>query len=412
MDFIFALGKYLVTPLVCLLAAFLLAESIANFSAKVLFLLAYLPYFFFTVSALLCVQFNQSRMIFCLFCWFLLYVLLHSAQFSVFRLYEFVLIFLALINIAVLTQIPERSVLSVHSVIKMVVILFQIGMTWYLLTYQFLLVEKIVFSTQLPLLPVLPPPPSWINFSWLLVAAVSIGLLSTLIKFVMQPGPIHAAFVGFVLMLILLLVTESSQVWVISVGLTAAILTFVAVIFDSHQMAYRDELTGLRSRRALNQYLTGLGRKYTIAMMDIDHFKKFNDNHGHDIGDQMLKLVASRIAKVGGGGTPFRYGGEEFTVVFPRKEIDEVMDTLETLRDSIEGYPLVVRAKDRPKKAPDGKKKRDKKKNDKTSEILTCTISIGIANRDEDFKTPEQVIKGADLALYRAKEKGRNCLSV
>lgn len=404
MDFIFSLVKHLVTPFIFLFAAFFLSKSIGNFPDNVLFLLAYLPYFFFGVSALLCVQFNQSRMLFALLCLFLLYLLLHNAQFSVFRLYEFVLIFWAFINIAVLAQMPERSVFSVHSVVKIIVIAVEAMLTWYVLVYQFLLAEKIFYSTALS------APPEWMNFSWLLLAAACLAVCSTLAKFISRPGPINAALFGFVGMLFLLLIMKSSNVLVICLGLAMAVLTFIAVLFDSHQMAYRDELTGLRSRRALNQYLTGLGRKYSIAMIDIDHFKKFNDNHGHDIGDQMLKLVASRIAKVGGGGTPFRYGGEEFTVVFPRKEIDDVMDTLEALRDSIEGYPLVVRAKNRPKKAPKNSAK--KKASDQTSEILTCTISIGIANREDELKTPEQVIKGADQALYRAKGKGRNCLSV
>jgi diguanylate cyclase (GGDEF)-like protein len=404
MNLTFSLFKHMAMPVLFLWAGFLLADSVKSFPDNVIFLLAYVPYFFFVVSALLCVQFNQSRMLFSLLNIFLFYIVLHYLDFSILRLYEFILIFFALINIAVLVQIPERSILSVHSIIKLAVFAFQGFIIWYLLVYQFRIAEIIFFSTGFN------APPEWMNFSWLLLLAVVMAILSTSLKFIFQPGPIHASLLVFVLMLLALLSSASPKELVICLSLSVAIIAFVSVLFDSHQMAYRDELTGLRSRRALNQYLTGLGRKYTIAMLDIDHFKKFNDNHGHDIGDQMLRLVSSRIAKVTGGGTPFRYGGEEFTIVFPRKDIDDVMEHLDDLRDAIENYPLVIRAKDRPKKAPAADKK--KKSKPRKEQALSCTISIGIACKDEEFKTPERVIKGADLALYRAKESGRNCLSI
>jgi len=410
MNFIIPFIRHFISPVVILLAIFLLVGSSDKFPDYVLFLLDYAPYFFFVASALLCVQFNQSRMLFSLISLCAIYFILDKDQFSVFRLYEFILIFWVLVNISLLVILPERSVISTHSLVKLAVLVVEVIITWYFLSYQFMFTEKIFFSTNLP------APPEWINFSWLLLATVVGALLTTGIKFILQPGPIEATLLVFVFILLTLLSKESSPMLVMCLGLSVALMAFIAVIFNSHQMAYRDDLTGLRSRRALNQYLTGLGRKYTIAMIDIDHFKKFNDNHGHDIGDQMLKLVASRIAKVGGGGTPFRYGGEEFTVVFPRKELDEVRDTLEALRDAVENYPLVIRAKDRAKKSADNKDKKGnsgvKQKRSGKAETLSCTISIGIANRVKDLKTPEQVIKGADKALYRAKEKGRNCLSI
>ena len=106
-------------------------------------------------------------------------------------------------------------------------------------------------------------------------------------------------------------------------------------------MAYRDELTSLPSRRALNQLMLSLGRKYSIAMLDIDHFKKFNDTHGHDVGDEVLRMVASKIAKVTGGGKPFRYGGEEFTVIYKGKTPDQVEAHLDALRKTIENYQML-----------------------------------------------------------------------
>ena len=113
----------------------------------------------------------------------------------------------------------------------------------------------------------------------------------------------------------------------------AGAIVLVAFVQESHRLAFRDELTGLPGRRALDERLRALGPHYVIAMADVDHFKGFNDTHGHDIGDQVLKLVAARLAEVGGGGEAFRYGGEEFSVLFRDKSLKEALPYLERTRD-------------------------------------------------------------------------------
>lgn len=177
----------------------------------------------------------------------------------------------------------------------------------------------------------------------------------------------------------------------------------VAVI-DSYYLAYRDELTGIPSRRALNQYALSLSSKYTLAMMDIDHFKKFNDTYGHDIGDQVLRLVASKLNQVKGGGRVFRYGGEEFTVIFPRKTAQQAAVELERLRQLIADYKIVIRQPVRQSKKSRANKPTETFKN------VSVTISIGVAMR-QPKQNFEQTIKQADEALYRAKKNGRNNVS-
>lgn len=175
----------------------------------------------------------------------------------------------------------------------------------------------------------------------------------------------------------------------------------IVVVIDSYYLAYRDELTHLPSRRALNQYALSLGRKYCVAMLDIDHFKKFNDNYGHDIGDQVLKLVAAKLAEVKSGGRVFRYGGEEFTAIFPRKTAAETLDELEKLRQSVADYNIVIRH-------PIRKTKKSRQNNQAESlKTVNVTISIGVATRQAK-QSFEQTIKQADQALYKAKKKGRN----
>ena len=188
----------------------------------------------------------------------------------------------------------------------------------------------------------------------------------------------------------------------------AGVILVVSLLQESHALAFRDQLTGLPGRRALEERLRSLGERYAIAMVDVDHFKQFNDTHGHDIGDQVLRLVANRLAQVGGGGTAYRYGGEEFSVVFPGVEAGEAAPWLEAIRDSIEKYRMAVRAGDRPKKAEEGAKRRGAGAGDKG---LAVTVSIGVADPSAKARTPQQVVKAADEALYRAKKGGRNRLS-
>jgi GGDEF domain-containing protein len=143
-------------------------------------------------------------------------------------------------------------------------------------------------------------------------------------------------------------------------------------------------------------------------MVDVDKFKLFNDTHGHDIGDQVLRLVGGRLAQVGGGGVAYRYGGEEFSVLFPGVDVDAAAREVESIRGAIEGYRMTVRSADRPKKAEEGAKRRGEGGADK---VLSVTVSIGLAAPGEGRKTPHQVIKAADEALYRAKKAGRNRVS-
>jgi diguanylate cyclase (GGDEF)-like protein len=188
----------------------------------------------------------------------------------------------------------------------------------------------------------------------------------------------------------------------------AGAILLVSLLEESHRLAFRDTLTGLPGRRALEERLRSLGSRYAIAMVDVDHFKKFNDTHGHDIGDQVLKLVGARLAEVGGGGVAFRYGGEEFSVLFPDTALAEALPYLEALRISVENYRMAVRASDRPKAEKRGAKRRGEGASDKH---LSVTVSIGACAPGEHLRSPAQVVKAADEALYRAKQGGRNRVS-
>ena len=183
---------------------------------------------------------------------------------------------------------------------------------------------------------------------------------------------------------------------------TGGVVLVVAAVENAYAMAYRDELTGLPARRALNEAMQRLDGGYTVAMVDVDHFKQFNDRHGHDVGDQVLRLVASRLARVNHGGRAYRYGGEEFTVLLPGVALEESVRILDELRRDVADAVFTVRAADRPKRKPT-KPKRGRG----GAQKLSVTVSIGAAERrSQDL--PDAVVKAADRALYRAKEGGRN----
>jgi diguanylate cyclase (GGDEF)-like protein len=191
-----------------------------------------------------------------------------------------------------------------------------------------------------------------------------------------------------------------------------ALILASSIIENSYSLAYRDELTGLNSRRAFNDAVLHLKPPYAIAAVDIDHFKSINDTYGHDVGDQVLRMVASKLARVGGGGEAFRVGGEEFTILFPGQSGRGIVDHLELLRLEIEGSTFRVRSgKDRRKvpRPPDRRvegKKKPRRAVQETIE-LSVTVSIGIGESQAKANT-EEIINQADKALYRAKRGGRN----
>ena len=188
----------------------------------------------------------------------------------------------------------------------------------------------------------------------------------------------------------------------------AGAIVLVAFVQESHRLAFRDELTGLPGRRALDERLRSLGPHYAIAMADVDHFKGFNDTHGHDIGDQVLKLVAARLAEVGGGGEAFRYGGEEFSVLFRDKTLKQALPYLERTREAIERYKMAVRSDERPRQQEAGIRRRG---DSLPVKLLSVTVSMGVAAPEVEREPPAQVLKAADEALYRAKKGGRNRVS-
>jgi len=161
---------------------------------------------------------------------------------------------------------------------------------------------------------------------------------------------------------------------------------------DAEQQARSDPLTGLANRRKLTEFLLTMesdsqeeARKIGVVMLDIDHFKGINDRYGHDVGDEILTLLASLLTEtVREGDMVARLGGEEFCLVLPDTDIDQIFHIAEKLREAIELHPFETTA---------GK--------------VAVTSSFGIAQRRPE-ETNAEWLKRADQALYQSKAGGRN----
>lgn len=185
----------------------------------------------------------------------------------------------------------------------------------------------------------------------------------------------------------------------------------LAVIERSHWIAYHDELTGLPGRRAFNEALAALGDEYCIAVVDVDHFKSFNDTYGHDTGDQVLRKVAMRLAAVEGGGKAFRCGGEEFAILFPDGDMNESRISSEEVRCAIEEDIFIVRGPSRSQRERPERRETEARKKQPRAVETAVTVSMGLAP-SELSEDVQEVIRAADKALYRAKSNGRNRLEM
>ncbi|PYP12244.1 MAG: GGDEF domain-containing protein [Gemmatimonadetes bacterium] len=358
----------------------------------------------FTVAAaalLLGWRFNRSRLVFAIALLALTeYLLLRGVDTPRDRFYLHALTFLLPINLALVALLPERGTLTPAGLLR-----------WVLLGVQALIVVFLAQSfpeKALKFLTTHVVPTRFTNWTPVpqpsLLAFLAIGVLLTMASLREPQSPVRGYFYALIAVFAALSWPEAGpgrEIWLASAGL----ILVIAVIEASYLMAYRDGLTELPGRRALNEALPRLSGQFTVAMVDVDHFKRFNDTYGHDAGDHVLRLVAARLAQAPGGGTAYRYGGEEFALVFPGKGQDECLPHLEELREMVETHRFTMRRRFRPRIKP----KTDKGR--KTRQAIMITVSIGVAERNHRNTSPDQVVQAADKALYRAKEAGRNRVS-
>jgi diguanylate cyclase (GGDEF)-like protein len=188
--------------------------------------------------------------------------------------------------------------------------------------------------------------------------------------------------------------TESDKELFSAIALQAAIAIDKAILY---RLAITDGLTKLYLHRYFQQRFDEelkrakrYGKSVSLIMMDIDHFKNFNDTYGHQVGDRVLKTVARLVEKsIRDTDIPARYGGEEFAVILPEMDSEGARVPAERIRKAIESYDFYVE-----------------------EEKVPITISLGVATYPEHAEEKSMIIEYADTALYYSKETGRNRVTV
>jgi diguanylate cyclase (GGDEF)-like protein len=178
-------------------------------------------------------------------------------------------------------------------------------------------------------------------------------------------------------------------------GATVVAVTIVVRARELRTLSTRDRFTGLLNRAVFSEQLereVAFGRRedsrFAVAMLDIDHFKKFNDTYGHAGGDEALRAVA-KILRDSCRSTDVvaRYGGEEFALILPGVMSARATDLLERFRRVIAVKPIHMPNRPQP---------------------ASVTVSIGVAIWPDDGETPTEILRCADQRLYQAKEQGRD----
>jgi GGDEF domain-containing protein len=398
-------------PTAILILTWFLVPHIAGLTPARQEMVAFAPYIVTLLGMFLAVHFHRSRpfmalLVLVLFYWssrtFLSGEQIESGLNKVYQAF----VLLVPPNLLLFTLMRERGIFSIAGRLRFVFLAVQAAAVMWLFRQHFVeLLPYIARSyTRLPFSSsLLVPQPA--------MAAGSLCFALIALLALRRQSPIDSGTLGALAAFFIAcnwLTTRDIHSAYCTAG---SLIITLSVLRDSYNMAFRDDLTGIPSRRSLNESLQGLGRRYTVAMLDVDHFKRFNDTHGHDVGDQVLKMVARKMMDVGGGGRAYRYGGEEFTILFSGRRADDVLPHLEELRTTIAGYRLALRGGERPKDQRQGKGRRGNRSGSGEGAYAAVTVSIGVAESGNGLNSAAEVMKAADKALYKAKNRGRNQVS-
>ncbi len=390
----------LVTPEGLLLLATVLALRLDAVQDSLPGLAHFYPYAVFIVGALLAWRFQRSRLLFAL-------VVLALASWGLQargaggagRVMFAATALLLPLNLAGLALLADRGTLTPFGLLRLGAIAAQV------IAIDFLRRTAPAASASVLSHALLPAKLfAWSPVSQPALLAFIVAVVITALPLVFEPNATGRGFLwAIVASFLAVSARRPGPMGPVYLG-TAGLILVVAVIEASYLLAYQDGLTQLPARRALTEAMQRLTGQYAVAMVDVDHFKRFNDEYGHDVGDQVLRMVASKLAQVQGGGRAYRYGGEEFAIIFAGKSVDETLSHLEAVREEVAEAAFTIRRRIRRRRA-------DSEKSSRRHRIqVSITVSIGVAAKDSRHANPDQVIRAADQALYLAKEAGRNRL--
>jgi len=245
-----------------------------------------------------------------------------------------------------------------------------------------------------------------IPLSQLALFAFAIAFVYYLFLYIRTRGVIEHAFC-WALISIFYALAFSRIGPVSSIYFSTAGLIFVISVFENIYLErFQDELTELPTGKSMHASLSQVDTGYTVAMIEVDNFKRLRDNHGRRVSRQVLRSIGSKITSVTGGGKPFHYGGEVFAVVFPGMFLQDTLPHMEELRQLIKKSGPILR---------DEKSLRRKPKKLNRVEMLAnkipVTVSIGVAERSDTDMPSQQAILKAEEALNIAKNEGHDQMS-
>ncbi|MDO8453817.1 MAG: GGDEF domain-containing protein [Sulfurimonas sp.] len=343
------------------------------------------PYIFYAVSAMILWvswEFNRNRFIFIIIPLIIMHIgfqYLSAQRATDLFLYSSLLYPL---HIIVFLFLKERGLFSIWGIFKIVFFAFEIAIVLYFVFYPNATLKELL---EVKIFAISFYPLKDITAIIGILTVLTMGAVVVFNRYLMYNSTFLIIIITFYMGLFFLKTPHANEISLLAIS----VVIFALLIRESYRLAFYDELTSMPGRRALVEDMAKLGRKYSLAMIDIDFFKKFNDTYGHDTGDEVLKMVASKLVGVGGDGKAYRYGGEEFVILFPSKEVDESFVHVDALRQKIATSPFIVR-------------------NKKSSKTIYINISSGIVQNSQKDKDPFAAMKRADNALYKAKEAGRN----
>lgn len=369
------------------------------------------PYMLFFVTAFLGIKLNQSRLFFTALLWAVVYYLLNTSQLSYFDLNGYHLQLSRLLALSfpfvllLLYVYKEKYILGLFGFLRLLTLALPISASIYL--------AKEISPGMYPRLLENPV----FDFSFWHLPDLFLLFLGGLLTFlILQKDPSIQHFKKAIYINLLPLILSlnfsagrssfdiESRIFNVFSFSVMGIVFLYSLYRMYWEKVYIDELTGIPNRRAFDEYLKRLGRKYTIAMIDIDHFKTFNDVYGHSEGDNVLRFVARHIADEAGTAV-FRYGGEEFSAIYKGIDPKQAFSALDTMRANLAATIFYLRTTEDIRKL---KTKKNRQRDHAHAKSVKVTISVGIAHKTVSKNGTHDVIVKADKALYKAKENGRN----
>jgi diguanylate cyclase (GGDEF)-like protein len=299
------------------------------------------------------------------------------------------------LNLLALSLISERRLLISREFVRLILVLLQVFfVSWIGLP------EHAAIAATLESSFIDPRYTAWTPIAQPALLALGVALVLQAARFMSYRNPVDRGFF-WALVSVFLALHGTRAGWSPTNYLaTAGLILIIAAYAEIYQSTYYDQLTGMRGRPYWDQALANLGRRYAVALIDIDGMKRANDVYGYAVGDQILRMVSSKIAHVPGDGKAFRFDGNRFAMIFHDKSATEVAPHLEELRKAVAASPVTLPAR-----------RHLFRKADQSVQI-PVTVSIGAAERDERRVIPDQVLKAAEVALARAKHDGRNQVKV